>query len=305
MGSLSLIDPLLLTSLVYTQPLRRIIAEERVGPETTVRPGLRPRRSVQMASRSTTELEEKIPRVGDITTFKFKKPDGYRFAAGQWTSITIPGPEKPLGHHFTLSSSPTEHHLAITTRLRGTEFKNALDALSPGTEVEMEGPYGSFTLTDERVAMDPESPLPARALAFITGGIGITAPRSILRYLADSIAVARSGPARPPAFVGAPIRLLYANHSETEIAFADELEEMRLVLRQLTVVHVLSQPSPAWTGITGHIDADLICRELGDLSTWLYFLSGPPSLVASLRDALLSVGVADADIKAERYMGYE
>jgi glycine betaine catabolism B len=258
-----------------------------------------------MASRFNTAFVEKVPRVADIATFRFKRPDDFAYAAGQWSSIAVPGPKEPLSHHLTLSSSPTEPFLAMTTRLRGTEFKNALDTLSPGTQVEMEGPYGTFTLADERVAMDPESPVPTRALAFLTGGIGITAPRSILRYLADSVSGQNLVPRRPPAFVGAPLRLLYANHSEADIAFADELEEIRSMLPQLSVTHVLSRPSPEWKGITGHIDAELIGRELGDLSTWLYFLSGPPSMVASLRDVLLSVGVADVDIKAERYMGYE
>jgi ferredoxin-NADP reductase len=260
-----------------------------------------------MPTRFQSPLIEKIPRVADIVSFRFERPDGYEYAAGQWASLTIPGPAEPLSHHFTMSSSPTEPFLEISTRLRGTEFKNALDAVHLGQEVEVEGPFGSFSLTDSRVVMDPKVPVPARPIAFITGGIGITAPRSILRYLADSVHGAGfAGEGAAP--VGAPLRLLYANHSEDDIAFRDEVDEIARALPHFKVVHVLSRPSPAWTGRQGHVDGDLVNAELGRagaLTSWLYFLSGPPSLVAALRDVLLANGVGDGSIKAERYLGYE
>ena len=60
-----------------------------------------------------------------------------------------------------MSSSPTEPFL-ISTRLRDTEFKNALDAVPLGAEVEVDGPFGSFSLTDKRVVMDPKAPVPAQ-----------------------------------------------------------------------------------------------------------------------------------------------
>ena len=75
-------------------------------------------------------------------------------------------------HHFSLSSSPFDPLLEFTTRLRGTEFKNALAALQPGSELELEGPYGTFVL-----------PADAGKVAFLAGGIGVTCVRSILRWL--------------------------------------------------------------------------------------------------------------------------
>jgi ferredoxin-NADP reductase len=108
-----------------------------------------------------TRLIAKIPRVADIATFQFERPGDYGFKAGQWFVITLPGAAEPWVHHFSHSNSPTEPVLEFTTRLRGSEFKNALDALPLGAEVEVEGPYGSFTLGED----------PGR-VTFITGGIG-------------------------------------------------------------------------------------------------------------------------------------
>ena len=107
-----------------------------------------------------------------------------------------------MTHHFTHSSSPTEPWLETTTRLRGTPYKNALDALPLGAEVTMAGPNGFFTLRDA-----------VPRAAFLAGGIGITTVRSILRALADR------GDDRP-------LLLLYGNHDEDGIAFDDELADL-------------------------------------------------------------------------------
>ena len=105
---------------------------------------------------------EKIPQVGDIVSFRLERPEGYQYQAGQWLVITFAHPPgEPSAHHFSHSNSPTEPVLEFTTRLRGSEFKDALDALPVGAEVELEGPYGSFTLPEE-----------VERVAFLTGGIG-------------------------------------------------------------------------------------------------------------------------------------
>ncbi len=244
-----------------------------------------------------TRFAKKIPRVGDIVSFRFERPDDYHYTAGQWHVVTIPATPEPLTHHFTHSSSPTEPYLEFTTRMRGTEFKNALDALAPGTLVEMEGPFGMFTLDTAMSVGAGKAPTGApeghrRPLVFITGGIGITPVRSILRWQADS------GMAWPAV-------LLYANSGEDTIAFREELDAMTEMLPSLRVVYVVSRPSPAWIGREGHIDAVMLAEELDDIAAPMYYVSGPPSMVQSLRDILISQGVDRNSIKTESFEGYE
>ena len=50
------------------------------------------------------------------------------------------------------------------------------------------------------------------------------------------------------------------------------------------MVHVLTEPPPAWTGETGFIDADLLARHLpADLSRADIFLCGPPPMLDAAR----------------------
>lgn len=231
---------------------------------------------------------EKIPRVADIVTFRFERPPGYEYRAGQWFVITFPGPTEPYEHHFSHSSSPSEPFLEFTTRLRGSEFKNALDALPLGAEVKVEGPYGAFVLREglERVV-------------FIAGGIGITCARSILRWLSDGV--------QPPAPVSKTrqIVLLFANRSEDGIPFREELAQMEAVLPGLRVVHVLSHAGAGRPGYRGHIDEEILRRELPDPHRWAYYLSGPPSFDQAMRELLVGLGIGPGSINMERFEGYE
>ena len=219
-------------------------------------------------------------------SFGFERRPGYEYRAGQWFVITFPGPLEPYTHHFSHSNSPLEPELEFTTRMRGSEFKNALDALPLGAEVELEGPYGAFTLPDglERVA-------------FLAGGIGITCVRSILRWLSDRQSASEDIPRS--------IVLLFANHSEDSIPFRAELEQLEEGLPGLRVIHVISQPGKGWPGYRGHIDREVLDRELPRPASWAYYLSGPPPFVRSVQEQLSSGGIQSDSIKAEGFEGYE
>lgn len=231
-------------------------------------------------------------------SFQLERPRGYDFMAGQWFVISFVGPKEPHVHHFSHSNSPIEPMLEFTTRLRGTEFKSALDALPLGAEVEVEGPYGAFTLGDR-----------SGPAAFITGGIGITCVRSILRWLAvppgSRTNDASLGRASPGQTMPQQIVLIHANRSEEDIPFREEMGEIEAALPALRVVHVLSRPGPDWAGYRGHINQDILARELPKPHRWTYYVSGSPSFVRSTRELLVGWGVRPEAMKVERFEGYD
>ncbi len=192
-----------------------------------------------------------------------------------------------MNHTFTTSLTPTlpASPCSSSPRLRGSEFKNALDALPLGTQVELEGPYGSFTLPED-----------VERVAFITGGIGITCVRSILRRLAD----------RPPAIpIPQEIVLLFANPSENAIPFRDEWQRLEAALSRLRVVHVLSRAGQGWRGYRGHIDERILAAELSEPGNRAYYLCGAPSMVRAMEELLLAWGVETESMKVEQFEGYE
>lgn len=216
----------------------------------------------------TTRFTGKVPLVADIASFRFEKPAGFTYQAGQWFKITIPSPQGPLSKPFTYSSSPTEPFLQLTTRLSGSDFKQALDALRPGDEVQMEGVFGNFTLRRG-----------LKRLAFLAGGVGVTPIRSILRYLVDT------------GETDLEVVVFFGNLNEQNIPFKEEFDEFERLLPNVRVVHVLMQPSESWTGHRGFITSDVIKTELGDPAAYTFYTSGPPPMVAAMRKALDELGV--------------
>jgi glycine betaine catabolism B len=240
-----------------------------------------------MAAKSfTSTLLEKIPRSSDTSSYRFSRPEGYAFQAGQWYLIKIPSSDGPIHHHFSHADSPTEGHIELTTRLTGSAFKNTLDALEVGTEVEFQGPYGSFLFGYDK----PK-------IAFLTGGIGVTPVRSMLRYLADTQSAGR------PA--GQELTVFYGSMTEDGIVYKDDFDEFERVIPGLRVIHVITNATPDWKGYSGFITADIIRQELASPAEWTYYVVGPPPMIKAMDKVLEQLEIPQAQTVVESFVGYQ
>lgn len=102
----------------------------------------------------------------------------FSFIAGQYIRVTVPkllyDDQKGPSRVFTIASSPNEKNkLAIAFRDSESGFKKTLLELSQGSLVEIEGPFGYFTLPKNT----------SRPLIFIASGIGITPFLSMIRFV--------------------------------------------------------------------------------------------------------------------------
>lgn len=238
--------------------------------------------------RKTWEFEtvvlEVVQRTPQVKSFRFQRPDNVAYLSGQFFLVTIKVKDKDAVHHFSFSSSPTEKgYIEFTKRITSSDFSQALDAMKPGAWARLKGPSGTFILPGER-----------RKLAFLSGGIGITPFRSMLRYMADT------GQWRDTV-------LLYGNNSVADIAFRDELDALAGAGEGLRVVHVLSGQDvpPDWKGKTGRIDRDMIAKTVPDFMERLFYASGPPKMVTSLEEQMLALDVPGQQIKKDSFTGYD
>jgi ferredoxin-NADP reductase len=231
-------------------------------------------------------LLEKIPRSSDTTSYRFSRPPEYGFKAGQWYTVTIPSPGGPLDHHFSHADSPTESFVELTTRLTGSDFKNALDALPLGAEVEIQGPYGRFLFGYE-----------TPKIAFLTGGIGVTPVRSMLRYLADTGGAGR--------IEGQELVVFYGSMTEDGIVYKEEFDEFERAIAGLRVVHVITKPTESWKGYGGFITADVIRAELADPGAWTYYIVGPPPMITAMDKVMGQLEIPKAQTVIESFAGYK
>lgn len=233
-------------------------------------------------------LLEKIDEADGVMSFRFEKPEGFEYTAGQFADYTIPDPPETDAEGnirgFTLSSAPYEPFLMATTRMRDTAYKRVLGDAAIGTEVELDAPYGSFTLHNNL----------KRPAVFLTGGIGITPARSIALQSAHDA-------------TGHRIIVLYSTKTSGGAVFIDELRRLDASNENVTFVPTVTRPDESttpWTGETGHVDAAMLSRYVDDLAAPIYYLCGPGAMVKAMRTMLDGAGIDGDDIRMEEFTGY-
>ncbi|MBI2847976.1 MAG: FAD-dependent oxidoreductase [Chloroflexi bacterium] len=232
-----------------------------------------------------TEVSEVIQRTPGIKSFRFPvRGKGVRYVPGQFFFITIKVKGEDAIHHFSFSSSPTEKgYIEFTKRITQSDFSQALAAIKPGTWAHLQGPEGTFTL-----------PRKLRKLGFLSGGIGITPLRSMLRYLAD-----RKLPY--------DVVLFYGNNNYEDIAFRRELDEIAASNGNIRVEYILSGPDfpQDWKGEKGFINKDMVGKLIPDFMERLFYISGPPRMVLALEEQLAYLHIPQQQVKRDSFTGYD
>ncbi len=236
----------------------------------------------------TTKLLAKESIAEGTQLFRFEKPEGFKYQAGQTIDLTLINPAETdaegNSRTFSIVTAPHEPYLAIATRMRDTAFKRTLRTMPEGTEISFEGPFGSFTLHENI----------ARPAVFLSGGIGITPFHSMI---AD--AVERNLPHK--------IILFYSNRRPEDAVFLSELQEFSKKNRNFSLVATMTEmgkSSQSWEGERGYIDAAMLERHVPADSSPIYYLAGPPAMVTAMRAVLNDTGVSNDDIRFEEFAGY-
>ena len=232
-----------------------------------------------------TEVIDVIQRTNYIKSFRFRAPGDVYFKAGQIFNLTIRVKGKDSTKHFSFSISPTEKgFIEFTKRITGSEFSRALNRLKTGDWARINMPFGSFTYEEED-----------KKIAFITGGIGITCVRSICKFVCDmKLAI--------------DMVLLYSSKTVEDIVFHEDFDIMSSVNNKLRIVYTLTSPDVnrlTWKGRTGRMNSAMVREEIPDLSERVFYLSGPPKMVDSLRSILSDeLNIENEKIRQERFLGY-
>lgn len=235
------------------------------------------------AASHTTTLAGKEEVARGTFAFRLQKPEGFTFRAGQAVYVTLPGQKatdsKGGIRTFSIASAPQEPDLVIATRMTDTAFKRCLAGLPVGSPVGLEGPYGDLTLDGD-----------TRPAVFLAGGIGITPFRSMI------VDAAARGLSRD-------LTLFYSNRSAEDAAFLSELGQLAQQNPRFRLVAAMTE-APDWQGEQGFITRDMIERHAGDITRPVFYLAGPPAMVAAMESLLRKAGVSVENIRAEEFGGY-
>lgn len=236
----------------------------------------------------TAKLESRREVAAGTMSFRFAKPAGWTFEAGQFIDMDLIDPPSTDAEGdtrgFSIASAPFENTIMIASRMRDTAFKQVLRTLAIGAAVKIEGPFGSLTLHHDA----------ARPAVVLSGGIGITPFRSILLQAAKDHLPHR-------------IVFFYANRRPEDAPFLDDMRTAERENPNFTFIPTMGQmdkSSLPWDGETGRVDAGMLSRHLTGLVSPIYYVTGPPGMVRAMQGVLKATGVDSDDIRVEEFTGY-
>jgi NAD(P)H-flavin reductase len=207
----------------------------------------------------------------------------FSYAAGQAVMAGLHG--SPLRKPYSIASAPVETarngfiELLVQVDDSGGPDPH-LELATHGTPLDVEGPFGIFTL--------PELGHGARVL-LVGGGTGIAPLRSMLVQALDT--------GRAPV-----AHVIYSARTVDELAYRDELEGLTRAGRIALTLTVTREEGAAWAGRRGRIDRELLAGALSGQDTWC-LVCGPPALVSDVRSALDALQVPPERVGVEKYDG--
>jgi ferredoxin-NADP reductase len=215
-------------------------------------------------------FKKKFAEGGNAVSFILEPEKPVNWEAGQYISYEIPGlPPSNDERTFTISSAPYEKHFQITTRITDSTFKQQLNNLKPGTELEADQVGGDFTWVDTN-----------RPIIFVAGGIGVTPYHSILKQ--------RAHDNKPLTAT-----LLYANRDDN-LVFKAELDKLAATHPEFGIHYVIGE----------QLNAQKMRKLAPQLNESLIYLSGPESMVDSFEEQLSALGIPKDQLKQDWFPGY-
>jgi ferredoxin-NADP reductase len=240
-----------------------------------------------MAKQTTNFIKSEEVAEG-TRAFYFEKPAGFEYKAGQTLDLTLINPPETDAEGntraFSIAAAPHEGHLMIATRMRDTAFKRVLGKMQPGESVEVDGPFGSFTLHNDV----------KRPAVFLTGGIGVTPVRAIFNDAAKRQ-------------LQHEIFVFYSNRRPEDAAFLDELTALSKEIPHAHFVPTMTgmeNSKTPWNGEIGYISKEMVQKALPDIANAIFYLDGPATMVAAMRKMLADMSIDEDNIRTEEFAGY-
>jgi ferredoxin-NADP reductase len=243
------------------------------SPARASEPSSRPRGFVQAPVLAV------IDEAPDIRTFRFARPEGFDFVAGQFLTIRAQADGRDLVRCYSLSSSPAARgYLDITVKRQGLVSGLLHSSVRTGGLVSIKAPAGAFVYP----ARDD------RPLLLLAGGIGITPLLSMLRHATES------DPARAVA-------LIYSARREEQLAFRDEIDAISRRHPQVRAVFAVTEGSAGVGIYPGRIDDALIRTAMPNVGDAIALICGPQPMIDGMRQLLTSMAVPAGQIRFERF----
>ena len=208
----------------------------------------------------------------DLREFRFATDLPADFTPGQYASLKLDGVDAPRSYSMSnLPNGKGRWEFQIRRVPGGRATSMLFDALSPGAEIEIDGPYGLAGLRED-------SP---RDIVCVAGGSG----------LAPMVSIAR-GAAAAGMLVTRQLHFFYGARTPRDVCGESLLKGLPGDGNALHFHPVVSDGASAdaagWSGERGFVH-EALSRVLGDrLPGHEFYFAGPPPMTQALQELLMA-----------------
>tara|TARA_R110002072_G_scaffold20688_4_gene74849 strand:+ start:2024 stop:3070 length:1047 start_codon:yes stop_codon:yes gene_type:complete len=228
----------------------------------------------------------------DSVSITFDIPAEYKknflFEAGQYLTLETEIDGEKVRRAYSIWKAPFENEVSVLVKqIDGGKFSTyANNELSIGARINVATPDGNFKIAQN-----------GKSSTFFAAGSGITPIISIIK---QQLFNAKNN----------KVVLFYANRSEEDVIFKDELNKLNTTFpNQLTVHHLFTRDKSNSNTFSGRIDK-IKCQEFlisKDLNIHSddFYMCGPEEMTLSIKEFLLENKVNEKNIHFELFNSSE
>jgi NAD(P)H-flavin reductase/ferredoxin len=211
-------------------------------------------------------------------TLRLVDPPGFRFGAGQFVNVEVPGTDGVRAFSMANPPSANSEIELVVKLLPGGKFGQYLEeSARVGDRIRAYGPLGSLRVRPSY-----------RKIIMVAGGSGM-AP--MLSMLAD---LAARKERRPATF-------FFGARTCDELYYLERLDRLCALSPSLEFVPVVERATDGWEGEEGLV-THVVARRMGNLKGYDAYLCGPPPMVDAARELVLQLGVREANIYYDAFV---
>jgi ferredoxin-NADP reductase len=205
----------------------------------------------------------------DTVEIELERPEKFTFEAGQYANVSFVGYDKAekssTTRTFTISSAPYEETITFILRITDSQYKKRILATPIGTEFEIEGPFGDFTLEKSK----------SGNITFIAGGMGV----------APFISMIKEALARKETRT---LRLFYFCRRLEEAPFLEMFNAWSELNKNFEFIAIMTKPEKPASDDNAHkhMTAELLQEHMPDTYDGDFYIAGPPGMVSSVLDLI-------------------
>ncbi|MFT5593463.1 MAG: ferredoxin-NADP reductase [Oceanicoccus sp.] len=267
----------------YKEGLSRKAEREKMGSDFTDQKGKTAHEIAKLhPKRLQLEVSDIFSNTASTKTFRFKSVKGVLppFQAGQYINVYVNIDGVETARPYAISSCPSKRdYYDLTVKLVDGGFVTnyLLNNVKQGQIFSTTSPMGTFY----------HNPLfHGDKLVFLAGGSGGAPARAMIE------SVLNRG-------LNMEFHLVYGNSYESDVIFAETFRELAAKHDNFHLTEVISRPTKSYTGLTGHLRAQLISEAVGGVSGKTFYVCGPTPFNEYCETQLKSLGVENKRIRIE------